>query len=104
MALGQSGKAQRILVKAKGWNPDVIEGFDTDLSNLNKAPDPWKMGDQSVGTLPEGIHDSYPGDHPSMTDNKVTWNNPNEAGRSGSARRTVNADPNPGEHGAGGEV
>ena len=74
MALGDQGKALRIISKAKGWDPTKCEGVD--ISNFDKAPDPWLSGSQSTGKLPEGTPLDFPqaDGGPAMTE-KVTWGN-----------------------------
>lgn len=59
MALGDQSKALIIMSKMKGWDPTVIPGVGS-IANFNKAPNPWELGNQSVGTLPEGTPDSFP--------------------------------------------
>jgi hypothetical protein len=75
MALGDQSKALIIMSKMKGWDPTVIPGVGS-IANFNKAPNPWELGDQSVGTLPEGIQDSYPQAEQPRYDEAVTFNVP----------------------------
>jgi len=75
MALGDQSKALIIVSKAKGWDPTVIPGVGS-IANFNRAPNTWELGDQSVGSLPEGISDSYPqAEEPRYTESK-TFNSP----------------------------
>jgi hypothetical protein len=50
------------------------------IANFNKAPDPWALGDQSVGKLPQGTPDTFPdAKAPELDDrlfSKVDWNQP----------------------------
>ena len=92
MALGDQSKALRIISINKGWDPNVIEGTGENIANFNKAPDPWNLGDQSVGSLPQGISDSYPGDHPQIDVGATTFNTP-DTGRENANRRTSGANP-----------
>lgn len=94
MALGDQSKALILMSINKGWNPTIIPARDDkpeeSIANFNKAPNPWELGAQSVGQLPEGLHDSYrQAEEPrfqegTLTDDRITWNAPDHT------RETVN--------------
>lgn len=90
MALGDQSKALIIMSKMKGWDPTVIPGVGS-IANFNKAPDPWELGNQSVGKLPEGNGDSYPQAEQPKYDERVSWNAP-DVGRE-NKDRSGNGDP-----------
>lgn len=95
MALGDQTKALIIMSKNKGWDPTVIPGVGS-IANFDKAPNPWELGDQSVGKLPEGTPDSYPqAEEPryqkGAIDFEVGLGNSDED--SGGTRGTSGADP-----------
>lgn len=96
MALGDRSKSLITISKAKGWDPNVIEGTGENIGNFNKAPDPWKLGNQSVGKLPEGTPNNFSQDHaPDLTE-RVTFQTPDVRRES---NHTTNADPNEGRPG-----
>ena len=100
MALGDQSKALRIVSINKGWDPNVIparkdpnghEWPEENIGAFNKAPDPWKLGAQTVGQLPEGIRDSYQTEAPDVSDSGG-FNHP-DANRETKDRSTSGADP-----------
>lgn len=98
MALGDQSKALIIMSKMKGWDPTVIPARDgkpaESIANFNKAPNPWELGDQSVGNLPEGIQDSYPQAEQPRYDESVTFNVPDL--RENNNNKGGGSDPFPG--------
>jgi hypothetical protein len=85
MALGDQGKALRILSQARGWDPTVIPARggkpEVNIGNFDMAPSRPGDGDHCVGKLPEGVPDSYPqAETPRYdeitTKNDVPWNAP----------------------------
>lgn len=77
MALGDQSKALIIVSKNKGWDPTVIADGES-IANFNKAPDPWKLGNQSVGNLPGGTPDGWPDSYgppatPSVGATETNW-------------------------------
>ena len=101
MALGDMGKALRIVSMQKGWDPNVIEGSGENIGNFNKAPDPWKLGNQSVGTLPEGTPDNFPESvTPMDVEGQQNWQFPTHSDGNAPTRHTTGADPFPAKPGA----
>lgn len=77
--------------KMKGWDPTVIPGVGS-IANFNKAPNPWELGNQSVGNLPEGTPDSYPqAEEPYYAEDRVSWNAPDVSRET--KDRSGNGDP-----------
>jgi hypothetical protein len=93
MALGDQSKALIIMSKNKGWDPTVIPGVGS-IANFNKAPNPWELGDQSVGKLPEGISNSYPQAEEPRYDESVTFSVPEL--RENNDNKGGGSDPYPG--------
>lgn len=107
MALGDQSKALRIISINKGWDPTVIpastspEGKqypEESIANFDKAPDPWKLGDQSVGSLPQGVPDTFPdAKAPDLRESKP-FNSP-DVSRENKNRASSGADPFSGKGG-----
>lgn len=90
MALGDQSKALIIMSKMKGWDPTLIPGVGS-IANWDKAPNPWELGDQSVGNLPEGTPDGFPKAEEPRYDERVSWSAP-DVGRE-TKDRSGNGDP-----------
>lgn len=97
MALGDQSKSLIIISKAKGWDPTVIPGVGS-IANFDKAPNPWELGNQSVGTLPEGSRDSYPQAEEPRYNESMTFDVP-DVSRETKNHATRGADPNAGKGG-----
>ena len=94
MALGDQSKALRIISLNKGWDPTKIEGTGESIANFDKAPEPWKSGDQSVGSLPQGTPDTFPDAQAPNLSESVPFNAPNTGpGWDSTSRASVNTDP-----------
>jgi hypothetical protein len=102
MALGDSARAQVIVAKAKGWDPNKIEGSGEDISAFNNVPDVAARGDFVVGNIPnlptheKGFPDGF---DTNIGEPRVTFNAP-DVGRENVNRRTSGANPIPGMPGA----
>lgn len=94
MALGDSTRALIITAKAKGWDPTKIEGGES-IANFDKQPD--RVTHKTTGELPQGIHDSYPEDHPAVTS---MFDTPGGGDDSRSKNVGGGGDPHPGMPGA----
>lgn len=80
--------------KTRGWDPTVIPGSPGTLENFDK--DMGNLYGKPLGTLPDGVKDSYPdGYDVTIGEPQVTWNTP-DAGRENKDRRTTGAPPGPG--------
>src|SRR3990172_13024277 len=94
--LGAQSKALIILSKNLGWDPTIIPAGNgkpaESIANFNKAPNPWELGSQSVGRLPEGSQDSYPqAEEPKYSGSPGTdWQNVDAQGPN---RASSGADP-----------
>ena len=51
MALGDQSKMMKIWSRAKGWDPDKIEGSDVNMADFDPEPEPWSSKGY-VGKLP----------------------------------------------------
>src|SRR5262249_51465850 len=87
VALGDQGKALRLMSIQKGWNPSVIAGStspegrsypEENMGNFNKAPSPWEpTGDMACGQLPEGTGLDFPKfDRAPEVADEARWNRP----------------------------
>jgi hypothetical protein len=80
MALGDMGRALRIMSLAQGWDPNIIPAKDgkpeVNIGNFNKNPERPGDGDHCVGKLPEGTLDSYPQAEEPRYDERISFNSP----------------------------
>jgi len=96
MGLGDSIRALKIVSRAKGWNPDVIQGGGS-IAPFNVVPDAGR-NKGAVGQIPggppamSGTKDPSEG---SALSQSVSFDVP-DASRETKNRRTVNANPFPG--------
>lgn len=89
---GGQGKALRIMSIANGWDPNVIQGTGEDIGNFNKSPD--GVDHKTVGTLPQGTPESFPGDHPNIGAERIPFSTPDRGpGWDSKSRATKGNDP-----------
>lgn len=98
MALGDSIRALKMVSKAKGWDPDKIEGGGN-IGDFNQVPSFGEKDAVAGGSIPGGtpspvVPEGYPD---SPMSEKVTWTvgGPNDDGNR-PIRHTSGADPFPG--------
>jgi hypothetical protein len=112
MALGDQSRALRIVsINKWGFDPMVIQETTSpegkvypahDISKFNKIPETWKLGDQSVGSLPEDIpanQNQFAESKSPQYSESITFETP-DVSRENANRRTSNADPTPDMPGA----
>jgi len=98
--LGKNMQSWITMSKTAGWDPTVIPGFTPeeggDLSNFDYCPDPNRVqsAPRILGQLPQGLHDNYPEDHPSIDQQKDEFNHPDFSRET--RGHTNGADPNVG--------
>jgi hypothetical protein len=104
MALGDSARAQGIVARARGWNPDVIEGSGENIAAFNNVPVVNGRGDFVVGKIPggppdqtKGVPDGY--DVSNADTQHDTWNTTYQS-EPKVRRGTTNANPYPGMPGS----
>ena len=91
MALGGQTRGLILASKMAGWDPTKIEGGES-IANFDK--DPVAPRNDTTGTLPQGIPDSFPDDTESPLGQRISFNAP-DFGRE-RPRHTTGADPTPG--------
>lgn len=99
--MGQGAQSKALIIANKtqfGFDAAKVYNADgsvwTDISNFDKAPELF-VNQKGTGTLPEGLHDSYPEANAPNVSDGVSW----EVGLGGSPqpdRKTHGADPTPG--------